>query len=136
MTVPTRSNPPTRPSRLFKSVPYYLCRQVPSILRLYMVYQPLKTLTLVSLLFLVPGFLIGVRFLYFFLAGTGAGHIQSLILAAILLIIGFQVLTLGLVADLMAANRRLIEDTLYRVRKLELERSLPPPFPVEGEEAH
>ena len=136
VTVPTRSNPPTRPSRLFKSVPHYLCRQVPSILRLYMVYQPLKTLTLVSLLFLVPGFLIGVRFLYFFLAGTGAGHIQSLILAAILLIIGFQVLTLGLVADLMAANRRLIEDTLYRVRKLELERSLPPQFPVEGEEAH
>jgi hypothetical protein len=85
-----------------------------------MVYQPLKTLTLVSLLFLVPGFLIGVRFLYFWLSGTGAGHIQSLILAAILVIIGFQVLTLGLVADLMAANRRLLEDTLYRVRKIEL----------------
>lgn len=124
VTVPTRSNPPTRPSRLFTGIPHYLRRQIPSILRLYMVYQPLKTLTLASLLFLIPGFLIGVRFLYFLFTGTGAGHIQSLILAAILMIIGFQVLTLGLVADLMAANRRLIEDALYRVRKLELTQSL------------
>jgi glycosyltransferase involved in cell wall biosynthesis len=120
VTVPTRSNPPTRPSRLFTSIPHYLRRQIPSILRLYMVYQPLKTLTLFSLLFLVPGLLIGARFLYFVIVATGAGHIQSLILAAILLIVGFQVFILGLVADLMAANRRLIEDALYRVRKLEL----------------
>ena len=134
LTVPTRSNPPTRPSRLFKGVPQYLRRQIPSLLRLYMVYQPLKTLTLVSLLFLLPGFLIGVRFLYFWFTGTGAGHIQSLILAAILMIIGFQVLTLGLVADLMAANRRLIEDTLYKVRKLELVQSLPPESSAEGED--
>ena len=132
LTVPTRSNPPTRPSRLFKGVPQYLRRQIPSLLRLYMVYQPLKTLTLVSMLFLLPGLLIGVRFLYFLFTGTGAGHIQSLILAAILMIIGFQVLTLGLVADLMAANRRLIEDTLYRVRKLELDRSLSPESSAEG----
>ena len=94
-------------------------------MRLYTVYQPLKTLTLVSLLFLVPGFLIGVRFLYFWVTAAGAGHVQSLILATILLVIGFQTLSLGLVADLMAANRRLLEDTLYRVRKLELERSAP-----------
>ena len=134
LTVPTRSNPPTRPSRLFKGVPQYLRRQIPSLLRLYMVYQPLKTLTLVSLLFLLPGFLIGVRFLYFWFTGTGAGHIQSLILAAILMIIGFQILTLGLVADLMAANRRLIEDTLYKVRKLELVQSLPPESSAEGED--
>lgn len=134
LTVPTRSNLPTRPSRLFKGVPQYLRRQIPSLLRLYMVYQPLKTLTLVSLLFLLPGFLIGVRFLYFWFTGTGAGHIQSLILAAILMIIGFQVLTLGLVADLMAANRRLIEDTLYKVRKLELVQSLPPESSAEGED--
>jgi glycosyltransferase involved in cell wall biosynthesis len=126
VSVPTRSNPPTRPSRLFTGIPHYLRRQIPSILRLYLVYQPLKTLTLVSLLFLAPGFLIGVRFLYFMATANGAGHIQSLILAAILMIIGFQVLTLGLVADLMAANRRLIEDALYRVRKLELQDLAPP----------
>jgi hypothetical protein len=65
--------------------------------------------------------LIGVRFLYFFFNQQGAGHIQSLILATILLIVGVQVLILGLVADLMATNRRLLEDTLYRVRRLELD---------------
>jgi glycosyltransferase involved in cell wall biosynthesis len=124
VTVPTSSNLPTRPSRLFASVPHYLRRQIPSILRLYMIYQPLKTLSLVSLVFLLPGLLLGIRFLVFFVAGSGMGHVQSLILAAILLIVGFQVFILGLVADLMAANRRLIEDTLYRVRKLELG---PPP---------
>jgi glycosyltransferase involved in cell wall biosynthesis len=129
ISVPTTSNPPTRPSRLFKSIPHYLGRQVPSILRLYMVYQPLRTLTLVSLVFLVPGLLIGVRFIYYLIIGAGAGHVQSLILAAILLIVGFQVFILGLVADLMAANRRLLEDTLYRVRRLELRK------PASGEES-
>jgi glycosyltransferase involved in cell wall biosynthesis len=125
VSVPTHSNPPTRPSRLFTGIPHYLRRQIPSILRLYMVYQPLKTLTLVSLGFLIPGVLIGVRFLYFVVTAAGAGHIQSLILAAILLIVGVQIFVLGLVADLMAANRRLLEDTLYRVRNMELEQSLP-----------
>ena len=120
ISVPTHSNPPTRPSRLFSSVFQYLRRQVPSILRLYLVYQPLKTFSLLSLLFLAPGVLIGLRFLYFWIPGRGAGHIQSLILAAVLLIVGFQVFILGLVADLQAANRRLLEDTLYRVRKIEL----------------
>jgi glycosyltransferase involved in cell wall biosynthesis len=119
-TVPTRSNAPTRPSRLFTSIPQYLRRQVPSILRLYVVYQPLKTFTLLSLVFLAAGTLIGVRFLTFYVRGTGGGHIQSLILAAILLIVGFQIFILGLVADLLAANRRLLEDTLYRVRQIEL----------------
>jgi glycosyltransferase involved in cell wall biosynthesis len=125
MTVPTSSNAPTRPSRLFSGISQYLRRQIPTILRLYMVYQPLKTLTLVSMLLIVPGLLIGLRFLYFYLSGTGFGHVQSLILAAILLIVGFQVFILGLVADLLAANRRLLEDTLYRVRKIELTRPDP-----------
>ena len=122
VTVPTSSNPPTRPSRLFSSVFQYLRRQIPTILRLYTVYQPLKTFTLFSLVFLVTGVLIGLRFLYFLISQGGVGHVQSLILTAILLIIGFQVFILGLVADLLAANRRLLEDTLYRVRKIELMR--------------
>jgi glycosyltransferase involved in cell wall biosynthesis len=120
VTVPTSSNPPTRPSRLFKGNLEYLRRQIPTILRLYVVYRPLKTFSLVALLFLVPGLLIGLRFLYFYFADGGMGHIQSLILAAILLIVAFQVFILGMVADLLAANRRLLEDTLYRVRKIEL----------------
>ena len=86
----------------------------------YLVYQPLKTFTLLSAISVGVGLLLGLRFLYFYVLGTGAGHIQSLILAAILLIVGFQVFILGLVADLLAANRRLLEDALYRVRKIEL----------------
>lgn len=120
VSVPTRSNPPTRPSRLFSGTGQYLRRQVPTILRLFWVYQPLKTFTFVAAAFLIPGLILGLRFLYFLIFGTGAGHIQSLILAAVLLIIGFQMLVLGMVADLLAANRRLLEDTLYRVRKVEL----------------
>ncbi|MBN1583808.1 MAG: glycosyltransferase [Anaerolineae bacterium] len=119
-TVPTSSNLPTRPSRLFSGIPQYLRQQVPSILRLYLVYQPLKTFTILASLFLGAGTLIGIRFLYYYAQGLGDGRVQSLILAAILLIVGFQVFILGLVADLLAANRRLIEDTLYRVRKIEL----------------
>ena len=129
MTVPTRSNAPTRPSRLFRGVWEYLWRQVPSILRLYMVYQPLKSLSVVAGLFVLPGLLIGIRFLTFFLAGQGAGHIQSLILATILLIVGVQIFVLGLVADLLATNRRLLEDALYRVRKLELDGTAEEPEP-------
>ncbi|MBN1641304.1 MAG: glycosyltransferase family 2 protein [Anaerolineae bacterium] len=119
-TVPTSSNPPTRPSRLFAGVGQYLRRQVPTILRLYWTYQPLKTFTLLAALFLAGGLILGVRFLAFYISGTGAGHVQSLILAAILLIIGVQILIMGMVGDLLAANRRLMEDTLYRVRKIEL----------------
>ena len=70
-----------------------------------------------------PGLAIGVRFLYIFYTQGWAGHIQSLILATILLIVGVQALILGLVADLMATNRRLLEDALYRVRRLELGRA-------------
>ena len=120
VTVPTRSNPPTRPSRLFTGISHYLRRQIPTILRLYLLYQPLKTFSLFSAIFLGTGVLIGLRFLYFYIFETGVGHVQSLILAAILLIVGFQIFILGLVADLLAANRRLLEDALYRVRKVEL----------------
>jgi hypothetical protein len=94
-----------------------------------MVYQPLRTLSLVSGFFVLPALVIGVRFLYFYSTGQGAGHIQSLILATILLIVGVQVLILGLVADLMATNRRLLEDALYRVRRLELDRAAEEPKP-------
>ena len=120
LSVPTRSNPPTRPSRLFSGTGQYLRRQIPTILRLFWVYQPLKTFTLIAAVFLGVGLILGLRFLYFFTFHTGAGHVQSLILAAVLLIVGFQILILGLVADLLAANRRLMEDTLYRVRRIEL----------------
>jgi hypothetical protein len=65
------------------------------------------------------GLLIGLRFIYFYITSGGSGHIQSLILTAVLLIVGFQVFILGLVADMIGSNRRLIEDALYRLKKME-----------------
>lgn len=112
-------NDVTRESRLFKSMWQYIARSMVTILRIYAMYNPLKTFVVAGYGLSLAGFLIGCRFLYFYLLGYGGGHTQSLILAAIFLIIGFQMFIVGIVGDLIAANRRLIEDTLYRVRKIE-----------------
>ena len=118
--VPVRTNDPTRPSRLMKSIPHYLANIVPTILRTYTLYRPLRMFTALSMLMIGSGILIGLRFVYFnYFLNQGTGHIQSLILAAILLIVGFQVFTVGLVADLVSANRKILEETLYYVRKQE-----------------
>lgn len=121
-TAPTSSTPPTRPSRLFRGSWDYLRKSIPTILRIYTVYEPLRTFTFIGAPIFGMGALLGVRFLYFYLTGAGGGHIQSLILAAVLTLIGFQVFVLGVLADLIAANRCLIESTLYRVRKIELQK--------------
>jgi glycosyltransferase involved in cell wall biosynthesis len=118
--VPVGTNPSTRPSRLMKSIPHYLAQSSATILRAYTMYRPLRVFTLLSLLLLLAGVVIGIRFLYFFATGNGAGHIQSLILSAVLLIVGFQTLLIGLVADLIGFNRKILEEVLYRLRRLEL----------------
>lgn len=120
-TVPTSSNPPTRPSRLFKGSVAYLRRSVPVILRIYTAYQPLKTFSLIGALMAIMGVLWGLRFVYFYVHGLSGEHVQSMVLSVILIIIGFQVFVLGAIADLIAINRHLIEEMLYRVRRLELE---------------
>jgi hypothetical protein len=84
-------------------------------------YRPLIVFFALGGLMLIGGTAIGLRFLYFFINGQGAGHVQSLILAAVLLIVGFQVLLIGLVADLIGFNRRILEDILFRIKRLELE---------------
>jgi len=121
--VPIRTNPPTRESRLFRSTPQYLKRSILTIIRIFTVYKPLRVFAGVGGMIFGLGFLLGVRFLYFFLFARQAstGKIQSVVLAAVLMIIGFQVVVLGLIADLIAANRKLLQDTLFRVRRLELE---------------
>lgn len=73
----------------------------------------------IGFLLLIPSFLIGIRFLYYYFRGSGGGHIQSLILAAILSFASFQTIILGLIADIIAANRKLIEDVQYRIRSFE-----------------
>jgi hypothetical protein len=118
--VPVRTNNQVRPSRLMRSIPEYLANSSATILRVYTMYRPLRVFTILSGILILGGFLLGLRFLYFYLIGQGAGHIQSVILAAVLLIIGFQVFLIGLVADLIGFNRKILEDVLFRLRRMEL----------------
>jgi glycosyltransferase involved in cell wall biosynthesis len=115
------TNPEIRPSRLFSSMVTYVRRSIVTLIRIYALYEPLRVFTALGGLGVVSGFAIGLRFLIAYIEGDGrAGHIQSLILGAVLLIVGVQTILIGLVADLIAGNRTLLEDTLYRVRELEL----------------
>ena len=114
------TNRKLRESRLFGGMGFYLRRSFATIVRIYAMYQPLRVFFYTGTLMLSLGFLIGLRFLYFYLTTGGTGHIQSLILASILLIVGFQIVMIGLLADVIAANRKLIEDVLTRVRRMEI----------------
>lgn len=118
--VPVRTNEKLRESRLFTNIPLYLKRSISTIFRIYTVYEPLKMFIILGGIIFSFGVIIGIRFLYFYFTGNGAGHVQSLILGAVFFIIGFQVMIMGLVSDLIGANRRLIENILYRIRKLEM----------------
>jgi hypothetical protein len=103
-----------------RSIPEYLANSSATILRVYTMYRPLRVFTIISGILILGGFILGLRFLYFYVIGQGAGHIQSVILAAVLLIIGFQVFLIGLVADLIGFNRKILEDVLFRLRRMEL----------------
>jgi len=118
-TVPVGTNPPARPSRLFSTTWNYLKRSTASIIRIYTHYEPLKTFSLLGLVFVALGSILGLRFLYDYWLGFGSGKVQSLILAAVLLIVGVQVALIGLIGDTIAANRRLTEEILYRLRRTE-----------------
>lgn len=119
-SVPVGTNPRTRDSRLFRSIPQYVRRSVATILRIYTMYRPLRAFLGVAALLFVAGLGLGVRFLYFhFTAQGAAGHIQSVILAATLLLLAFTVLLFGMLADLVGANRKLLEEILLRLRRLE-----------------
>jgi len=118
-SVPIRTNPKTRPSRLFRGIPQYLRRSVGTILRIFLMYRPLTVFSWLGGLLFVAGFGVGVRFLYYFFTGDGSGHVQSVVLAAALLMIGVQIAVMGLLADLIGANRKLVEDVLVRVKRLE-----------------
>ena len=118
--VPIRTNPETRPSRLFGSIATYLRHSASTMVRIYAMYEPLHVFGTLGALAIGVGAVIGVRFLLEYMVDGGAGHIQSLILASVLLIVGFQTVLIGLVADLIAGSRALVEDTLFRVREIEL----------------
>jgi glycosyltransferase involved in cell wall biosynthesis len=110
----------TRPSRLFRSKWDYVKRSAATILRIYAMYEPFKLFVVLGSLLLFGGFVLGLRYAYFWWIGQITGHIQSAILSVLLLILGFQALQWGILADLIGSNRKLLEDLLYRVRKAEL----------------
>ena len=122
-SVPIRTNPETRPSRLFSSMWRYMKRSSTVITRSFVMYKPLTFFMTIGLVLLLIGAVLGVRFLILMAMGEGDGHIQSLILTAILMMMGFQTVTLGLLGDTIASNRKLLEDVQYRVRKMECGRS-------------
>jgi glycosyltransferase involved in cell wall biosynthesis len=118
--VPVTTNPRTRESRLFSSVFSYIKQSTATIVRIYASYEPLKVFSYIGLPVFGVGFALALRFLYYYLTGTGYGHVQSLILSAVLMIVGFQIVLIGLVADLISGSRKLLDDVLYRIRRLEL----------------
>ncbi len=110
----------TRPSRLFGSTWEYVKRSGATILRIYAMYEPFKVFILLGSTLFGAGLALGLRYAWFWWNGRITGHFQSAILSVLLLIMGFQTLQWGIMADLVASNRKLLEDLLYRVRKMEL----------------
>jgi len=120
-SVPIETNPKTRESRLFQSIPKFLEHSLITMIRTYAMYKPLRVFFYIGCFFVLGGLIPSIRFLFYYFMGHGSGHIQSLILAAILFIIGFQIFMIGLVADIISCNRKLIEETLLRVKHMELD---------------
>jgi glycosyltransferase involved in cell wall biosynthesis len=120
--VPIATNPRTRESRLFDSIYGYIKRSAATIVRIYAMYEPLKVFSYIGATIFGIGLLLALRFLYnYFTDFTGGGRfVQSLIVSAVLMIVGFQVVLIGLLADVISANRKLLEDLVYRVRKIEI----------------
>jgi len=123
-SVPIGTNPKTRESRLFKSIPKFIERSLSTMVRIYTMYHPLRVFFVIGCLCILVGLVPSIRFLIYYIMGKGSGHVQSLILAAILFIVGFQVLMISLVADVISFNRKLLEETLLRIRRIEFDHLL------------
>ncbi len=122
-SVPIRTNPELRKSRLFHSMLGYVKKSMLTILRALIMYKPLYCFSLVALCPSIIGFIIGIRFLTYYWSGRGEGHVQSLILACTLLIIGFITFVIGMLADVIAANRKILEDVEYHTRRLDYDKN-------------
>lgn len=120
VSVPVETNAKTRDSRLFRSIPEFLKSSMASMVRIYTIYEPLKVFSYIGGFLILSGLIPSIRFLIYYFMGQGSGHIQSLILASVLFVVGFHVLMIGLVADVLSFNRKLIEEILVRVRRIEL----------------
>ena len=118
ISVSVKTNPELRSSRLFNSMFGYVKKSIPTIIRSFLMYKPLRFFCTVGLISILIGFVIGLRFLVFYIRGNGNGHIQSLIFSSMLIGIGVQSCIIGLQADIIAANRKILEDIQYKVRKI------------------
>lgn len=114
-SVPIRVNGDLRPSRLVKSIPSYIKRSIVTIVRIFVIYRPFRFFGAIGVILFGSGFLVGLRFLWAYFGDEGAGHIQSLILAALLMGMGFQTFMVAFLADLLAANRKLLEEIRTKV---------------------
>lgn len=118
LSVPIRINEDTRPSRLVRSIWNYVVRSIGTILRVYLIYRPLRSFAIVAACFFVPGFALILRFLYFYMIGQGDGWIQSVVLGSSLVIISILLLMIGILSDLISVNRRLLEKVKVRLEDL------------------
>lgn len=121
-SVPVTINKQTRKSRLFNNILTFLKQSGFTVLRTYTMYEPLKIFLALAILFFILGLIPGIRFLILFFYGRTGGHIQSLILSAILLILSFLLAVIAILSDLISSNRKLIEEALWRIRKIESEK--------------
>ena len=120
-SVPVRTNKDMRESRLVKSIRSYVARSISTIIRVFMTYKPFRFFAVPGATCFIIGFLLGARFIYFYMVGDGDGHIQSIILSGILMTTGFLMSVIGLVADLISVNRKLLEQIDWRVKNIEEE---------------
>jgi glycosyltransferase involved in cell wall biosynthesis len=117
VSVPVCVNEDLRPSRLVKSISSYIRKSIITIIRIFIVYKPFLFFSVIALVLLAIGGLLGLRYLYYMLLGEGAGHVQSVIVAGLLIGLGFQTLLIGVVADLQSVNRKLLEELQLRMRR-------------------
>jgi glycosyltransferase involved in cell wall biosynthesis len=128
ISVPVRTNADLRPSRLVKSISSYVKRSLLTILRMFVVYRPLAFFAWLGGLFFAAGLIAGIRFLFFYLSKAGSGHVQSVVFSALCIIVGLMLTMIGLVGDLIATNRKLLERIDVRLQRMEREQS-PPDHP-------
>lgn len=121
-SLPIRTNGELRPSRLFHSMWGYVKKSMLTIIRAYMMYKPLAFFAVIGSIGFGTGLIIGIRFLVYWMNGMGNGHVQSLILASTLMLLGFQTIVVGMLSDIISSNRKILEDVQYHVRKLDYDR--------------
>jgi glycosyltransferase involved in cell wall biosynthesis len=114
-SVPIRTNEDLRPSRLFSSIPSYIKKSVVTIVRIFVVYKPFRFFMTIAAVLFGLGFLLGLRFLYFYITAEGGGHQQSVVLSGVLMGMGFQTGLIAFVTDLLAVNRKLMEEVRYAI---------------------